>query len=177
MSATHGINVAIIGVGLVGSSVIQQLTSVAGLSSKLHIVALQNSKKTLLSTPTSPISLAGSAEWKTLLANSPTSALALPDLVKELEKITRDSGRHTAVVDNTSDEKVAAFSPRFPRCWSERCDPQQEGVFGQHRAVRQDLEAQVERCSWQQGSARVSGVDGGCGSADYLDAQRLSRYR
>lgn len=113
MSRTQGINVAIIGVGLVGTSVIQQLTSVAGLSSRLHIVALQNSKKTLLSTPAAPLSFGGSADWKTLLANSSTSALALPDLVLELQKITRESGRHTAVVDNTSDETVAAFYPEF----------------------------------------------------------------
>lgn len=112
MSAPAGINVAIIGVGLVGSSVISQLTTVPLLSSKLHIVALQNSKKTLLSTPSAPISFA-SADWKTLLSNSSTSALALPDLVLELQKITKDSGRHTAVVDNTSDEKVAAFYPSF----------------------------------------------------------------
>ena len=51
----------------------QQLTSVAGLSSKLDIVALQNSKKTLLS----PLYRDGSADWSTLLANRPTSALAL----------------------------------------------------------------------------------------------------
>lgn len=107
MSAASGINVAIIGVGLVGTSVIQQLTTVSGLSSKLHIVALQNSKKTLLSS--SPLT----SDWKTQLSNSSTSALSLPDLVKELQKITQSTGRHTAVVDNTSDETVASFYPHF----------------------------------------------------------------
>lgn len=106
MSSTQGINVAIIGVGLVGSSVIQQLSTVAGLSSKLHIVALQNSKKTLL---TSSLS----SDWKSQLAQSTISALSLPELVKELQKITKTTGRHTAVVDNTSDEKVASFYPDF----------------------------------------------------------------
>lgn len=101
-----------LGVGLVGSSVITQLTTLANLSS-LHIVALQNSKKTLLSTATSPLSLSAPADWKTLLANSATPALALPDLAIALQQISQASGRHTAVVDNTSDETVAAFYPAF----------------------------------------------------------------
>ncbi len=75
MSATSGINVAIIGVGLVGTSVIQQLTTVSGLSSKLHIVALQNSKKTLLSTPSFPSLLVA------LLTGSRSSPTAPPRLL------------------------------------------------------------------------------------------------
>ncbi len=85
MSAPQGINVAIIGVGLVGTSVIQQLTTVAGLSSKLHIVALQNSKKTLFSTPSSPFrspELTGSRCSPT----APPPPLALPDLVRSFKR-------------------------------------------------------------------------------------------
>ncbi|SNX83167.1 probable HOM6 - homoserine dehydrogenase [Melanopsichium pennsylvanicum] len=130
MSTASGINVAIIGVGLVGSSVISQLTSVSTLSSRLHIVALQNSKKTLLSTASSPLSFSSSSDWKALLSNSPTSALALPDLVLELQKITKDTGRHTAVVDNTSDEKVAAFYPEFLRAGLSVVTPNKKAFSG-----------------------------------------------
>ncbi|EPQ28756.1 uncharacterized protein PFL1_03559 [Pseudozyma flocculosa PF-1] len=130
MSTSQGINVAIIGVGLVGTSVISQLTTIPNLASRLHIVALQNSKKTLLSTPASPLSLAPPADWKKLLSNSPTSALALPDLVVELQKITNDSGRHTAVVDNTSDETVAQFYPEFLKAGLSVVTPNKKAFSG-----------------------------------------------
>ncbi|KAN0063079.1 Homoserine dehydrogenase [Thecaphora frezii] len=136
-SAQGGINVAIIGVGLVGSSVISQLLTVPTLASRLHIVALQNSKKTLLNNPASPISLAPPADWKALLANSATSALALPDLVKELVKITQQSGRHTAVVDNTSDETVAQFYPEFLKAGLSVVTPNKKAFSGSLQLYQQ----------------------------------------
>ncbi|CAO1632044.1 unnamed protein product [Parajaminaea phylloscopi] len=131
MAATAGgINVAIVGVGLVGSSVISQLTTIPSLASQLHIVCLQNSKKTLLSTPASPISLAPPADWKSLLANSPTSALALPDLATSLQKIAQESQRHTVVVDNTSNESVANFYPEFLKAGLSVVTPNKKGLSG-----------------------------------------------
>lgn len=90
-----------------GSEVITQLTTVAALAKTMSIVALQNSKKTLLLDPAS-----GSqslSDWKTRLANSETSALSLPDLTAYLAKLEQ----HTVVVDNTSNDDVASFYPSF----------------------------------------------------------------
>ncbi|PWN28971.1 putative HOM6-homoserine dehydrogenase [Jaminaea rosea] len=130
MSAPTGINVAIVGVGLVGSSVISQLTTIPNLASQIHIVALQNSKKTLLSTPTSPLSLAPPADWKTLLANSSQSALPLADLAKKLQQIAQESKRHTVVVDNTSNDSVASFYPEFLKAGLSVVTPNKKGLSG-----------------------------------------------
>lgn len=111
--SSHSLSLHRPGVGLVGSSVISQLTTIPTLASQIHIVALQNSKKTLLSTPTAPVSLAPPADWKQLLANSSTAALPLADLAKKLQQIANESKRHTVVVDNTSNESVANFYPEF----------------------------------------------------------------
>lgn len=118
------------GVGLVGSSVISQLTTIPQLASQMHIVCLQNSKKTLLSTPTSPLSLAPPADWKTLLANSSTPAMALPDLTQSLQKIAQESKRHTVVVDNTSNESVASFYPEFLKAGLSVVTPNKKGLSG-----------------------------------------------
>lgn len=135
MSSASGINVAIIGVGLVGTSVISQLSSPA-LASKLHIVALQNSKKTLLS----PSSL---SDWKQQLAASNTAALSLPKLVEELQRITKESGRHTAVVDNTSDESVAAFYPSFLKAGLSVVTPNKKAFSGPQSLYDQITEAKA----------------------------------
>lgn len=119
-----------LGVGLVGSSVISQLTTIPSLASQLHIVCLQNSKKTLLSSASSPLSLTGSSDWKSQLANSSTSALPLPDLVKSLQKITQESKRHTVVVDNTSNESVAYFYPEFLKAGLSVVTPNKKGLSG-----------------------------------------------
>lgn len=102
--AASRINVAIVGVGLVGSEVIAQLTAVPGLAKSFAIVALQNSKKTLLLDQNADLS-----QWKTQLANSTTNALSLADLASYLSKLEN----HTVVVDNTSNDDVASFYPKF----------------------------------------------------------------
>jgi homoserine dehydrogenase len=91
---------------------------------------LQNSKKTLISTASSPLSLSGSSDWKSQLANSSTSALPLPDLVKSLQKITQESKRHTVVVDNTSNESVASFYPEFLKAGLSVVTPNKKGLSG-----------------------------------------------
>lgn len=118
-SAPPGINVAIIGVGLVGTAVIEQIASLPSL----HIVALQNSRKTLLN----PSSL---SDWKTALSNSSTSALALPDLVNALAEISTKTSRHTVLVDNTSNDDVASFYPRFLRAGFSVVTPNKKATSG-----------------------------------------------
>lgn len=93
------------------------------MASQLHIVALQNSKKTLLG----PIK---ANDWKNQLASSSTAALALPDLVKSLQEITKQTQRHTVVVDNTSNDSVASFYPEFLKAGLSVVTPNKKGLSG-----------------------------------------------
>ncbi|QRV90634.1 aspartate kinase [Ceratobasidium sp. AG-Ba] len=97
------INVAIVGVGLVGAETIAQLSR---LTSRFRIVALSNSKK-LLFNP-SGVSL---SSWQAELANS-TSTPNLADLTTELAKL-QAKGEKVALVDNTSSDAVAGLYPSF----------------------------------------------------------------
>lgn len=116
--------------GLVGTSVIQQLSALPSL----HIVALQNSRKTLLN----PSSL---SDWKSALSASPTAALALPDLVNALAEISTKTGRHTAVVDNTSNDDVAAFYPQLLRAGFSVVTPNKKATSGSLKLYRDILSA------------------------------------
>jgi hypothetical protein len=108
------------GVGLVGTEVISQLTTVTSLTKTISIAALQNSKKTLLLDASSTLD---ARDWKSQLANSPTSALSLPDLTSHLSKLDR----HTVVIDNTSSEDVASFYPSFLRAGLSVVTPNKKG--------------------------------------------------
>ncbi|QRV75832.1 aspartate kinase [Ceratobasidium sp. AG-Ba] len=94
------INVAIVGVGLVGAETIAQLSR---LTSRFRVVALSNSKK-LLFNP-SGVSL---SSWQAELANS-TSTPNLTDLTTELAKL-QAKGEKVALVDNTSSDAKAYSS-------------------------------------------------------------------
>ncbi|WFD04027.1 homoserine dehydrogenase [Malassezia obtusa] len=124
-----GIDVVIIGVGLVGSAVIKQLSSVSSLSS-LHVIALQNSKKTLLASPGKRLALGANDEWKQALAASPLNALSLDELVKRLHEIQSQNQSHIAVVDNTSDDGVAAFYPLFIQAGFSIATPNKKAFSG-----------------------------------------------
>ena len=93
-----------VGVGLVGSAVIKQLASVPALSS-LKVVALQNSRKTLLAAPGQALAL---ENWQSQLENNGVPALSLEQLVTELKNIQAKNQRHIAVVDNTSNSSMLA---------------------------------------------------------------------
>lgn len=115
------INVAIIGVGLVGSEVISQLTLLPSLAKTFTIVALQNSKKTLLLDSSNPLN---ASNWKSQLDNSQTSALSLAALTLHLSKLHK----HTVVVDNTSNDDVASFYPAFLRAGLSVVTPNKKGL-------------------------------------------------
>lgn len=97
------INVAIVGVGLVGAETISQLSR---LTSQFRIVSVSNSKK-LLFTP-SGVSL---SSWQSELSASTTA----PDLGALAHSLTRIKlgGERVALVDNTSSDDVAALYPSF----------------------------------------------------------------
>ncbi|KAL9933854.1 hypothetical protein V8E36_007512 [Tilletia maclaganii] len=110
MSAAEFVDVAIVGVGLVGSAVIKQLLTVSTLSSSVRIVLLQNSKKALVR----PEGLSGAASsWTDDLAASSDAALAPQDLVAHLTSHRSKAGKHVVVVDNTSSQLVADAYPSF----------------------------------------------------------------
>jgi len=81
--------------------------------SLLNVVALQNSKKTLLAKNGQKLGLDGSDRWRSELEQSETAALPLERLVEELQQIQQVRKRHVVVVDNTSNDAVASFYPRF----------------------------------------------------------------
>jgi homoserine dehydrogenase len=134
--STSRINVAIIGVGLVGSEVISQLTTVANLKKTFAIVALQNSKKTLLIDPKTADSNALS-DWKTKLTNCSQSALPLPELTSHLSKLEN----HTVVVDNTSNDDVASFYPNFLKAGLSVVTPNKKAFSSSLELYKQILEA------------------------------------
>lgn len=106
---TGQIDVAIIGVGLVGSAVLRQLATVPALST-LRVIALQNSRKALLAQPGQGLPL---NDWKSALEASNTSAFPLEQLIQQLQKVGAENKRHIAVIDNTSNDGIASFYPSF----------------------------------------------------------------
>ena len=70
---SSAIDVAVIGVGLVGSAVLKQLATVPSLSA-LKVVALQNSRKTLLAAPGQHLAL---DHWQAQLESGISPALSL----------------------------------------------------------------------------------------------------
>lgn len=97
------VNVAIVGVGLVGSEFIAQV--IATQSKKIAVVAVANSRQFL----TSPTPL--TASWKTDLASSASKAFTLDAFTASLagSKATNP----TVVLDCTSNETVAAYYPTW----------------------------------------------------------------
>lgn len=108
---------------------ISQLSSVSSLSS-LHVIALQNSKKTLLAGPGKRLALGAHGEWKDALAASPVNSLSVEVLVEKLKEIQAQNQRHIAVVDNTSDDGVAAAYPLFIQAGFSVATPNKKAFSG-----------------------------------------------
>ncbi|KAJ8082871.1 Homoserine dehydrogenase [Marasmius tenuissimus] len=104
MANTPVVNVAVVGVGLVGSEFIKQLLSIP--SSSFQLVSLTSSSRTVF-TPSSPIRSADS--WKDILAKSAEKP-NLEVLTKNLSSLVTPTSR-VAVIDNTSSDEVAGHYP------------------------------------------------------------------
>ncbi|KAF9009981.1 aspartate kinase homoserine dehydrogenase [Cyathus striatus] len=102
------IYVAIVGVGLVGAELINQLLSIPEATSPFHLISLSSSSRTIFDA-SSPIQKG--AEWKSLLASSSLKA-DLAKLTEQLKGLVKENKR-VAVVDNTSSEDVAALYPTW----------------------------------------------------------------
>jgi homoserine dehydrogenase len=137
-----GIDVAIIGVGLVGSAVIQQLTEAPKALASVHIVSVQNSKKLLIAKPGDKLAITGDS-WRQALAESSEAAPALEELVRRLQEVSVVDKRHLVVVDNTSDEKVASFYPAFLQAGFSVATPNKKAFSGSvelYSAIRDVVE-------------------------------------
>lgn len=108
---------------------IRQLSNTSSLSS-LHVVALQNSKKTLFASPGKRLMLGTQGEWKAALDASPDAALPLPELVKRLQELQAQNQRHMVIVDNTSDDGVASFYPSFVQAGFSIATPNKKAFSG-----------------------------------------------
>ncbi|KAL0577203.1 Homoserine dehydrogenase [Marasmius crinis-equi] len=106
MSRTPVINVAVVGVGLVGSEFISQLLSIQ--SSPFQLVSLTSSSRTVF-TPSSPIR--SNDSWKDILAKS-TEKPNFEILTKNLSSLVSSTSR-VAVIDNTSSDEVAGHYPAW----------------------------------------------------------------
>lgn len=130
------------GVGLVGTEVISQLTTLAPLAKAFTIVALQNSKKSLLLDDSHKLD---GAKWNDQLASSTTSALSLADLTSHLAKLDK----HTVVVDNTSNDDVASFYPSFLQAGLSVVTPNKKAF-----SASLDLYQKIVSASTQSGSGK-----------------------
>ena len=101
MTVVPKIQVAVVGVGLVGSEFIKQLLSVA--QSPFNLISLTSSTKTLFS-PDTPIG----SSWKSQLSQSSHKA-DISSLTEKLKPLV--SKGKLVLVDNTSSDDIAAFYP------------------------------------------------------------------
>jgi homoserine dehydrogenase len=98
------LNLAVVGVGLVGSELLTQIAQ-PSLASKFRLVYLSSSRKALHGN----ISL---ASWKQDLETS-SSPPALDTLPQSLQQLAQSTGQPVVLVDNTSSDAVAARYPVF----------------------------------------------------------------
>lgn len=108
MSTSPKINVAVVGVGLVGSEFIHQLLSVPADLSPFQLISLTSSTRTVFNAA-NPI--AASTDWKSLLSSSADKP-DFPTLTEKLSKLV-NANQRVVLVDNTSSDDVAALYPTW----------------------------------------------------------------
>lgn len=100
-----GVNIAIVGAGVVGSEFINQLIHIKD-SIDYNVVILAESKKVLRSDDYSPLDL---SSWKKDIANSKKPGMKPAEIVAFLKK----SPLPSILVDNTSNQLIASSYPLF----------------------------------------------------------------
>ncbi|KAG0041685.1 hypothetical protein BGZ83_001448 [Gryganskiella cystojenkinii] len=133
------VNVAIVGVGLVGSEFIRQV--VATQSKKIAVVAVANSRSFF--TSTTPLS----ETWKDQLLASP-SAFTLDAFTASLA--TSKASTPTVVLDCTSNETVAAYYPEWLRQGFHVVTPNKKAFSGDLQLYKE-----IKQLSSQPGSPLV----------------------
>jgi homoserine dehydrogenase len=136
------LNIAVIGVGLVGKEFISQLLSLQ--SAPFRLVSVSSSTRTHFSAQGLTLST-----WHGALSSSN----AKPDLPKLLAELTmpHSTPSRAVVVDNTSSETVAAFYPEFLKAGIHVITPNKKAWSGE-LSLWQKIELATK-----QGDSRVLG--------------------
>jgi homoserine dehydrogenase len=151
-SSPSKINVALLGLGGVGSCTLSILQSPL-LSPKFTLVALANSSSSLLASPSSSIptipSSTSASKW--LNEQSNRQPLDLPALLSKLSMVQGE----TVVVDNTSSENVANLYPTMLRLGLHVCTPNKKAWSGDLKLWEDILAAKGEKGSLCYGESTV----------------------
>lgn len=150
---TPHLNVALLGLGGVGSSTLSILQSTPSLSSKFHLIALANSSSTLLlptteGIPTLPVS-ANPSRW--LNEHERAQPLDLPAFLSKLALVKGE----TILVDNTSDDKVANLYPTMLRLGLHVVTPNKKAWSGDLKLWEDIKQAAGEKGSLCYGESTV----------------------
>ncbi|KAF9450613.1 aspartate kinase homoserine dehydrogenase [Macrolepiota fuliginosa MF-IS2] len=137
MSAQPKIHVSIVGVGLVGSELINQLLSIP--DSPFNLFSLSSSSRTLFNK--SNLIQPGS-DWKSALKASPDKA-DLAALTQQLKQLVAENKR-VAIVDNTSSDQVAALYPEWLGQGFNVVTPNKKGFSGELSLYNDILKASKE---------------------------------
>ncbi|CCD24650.1 homoserine dehydrogenase NDAI_0D03360 [Naumovozyma dairenensis CBS 421] len=108
MPASKSVNVAVIGAGVVGSSLLNQLIAL-NTNIKYNLIALAEAEKSLYSHNYEPLQTSHTWDWATALQNATEKTLPLPDLITFLSK----SPKPVILIDNTSSAYIASFYPKI----------------------------------------------------------------
>jgi homoserine dehydrogenase len=109
------LNLAIVGVGLVGSELIRQIAALpAKHASKFRIILISSSRHTLLNPP---------KDWKAALASAPAI-----DILSHLSNNKLDG--QTVLVDNTSSDAVASTYPSYLKAGISIVTPNKKAFSG-----------------------------------------------
>lgn len=136
-AAQPKIHVAIVGVGLVGSELINQLLSIQ--DSPFSLISLSSSTLTFFnkSNPIQP-----GSDWKSALAASPNKA-DLGALTQQLKELIAENKR-VAIVDNTSSDQVAALYPEWLKQGFNVVTPNKKAFSGELSLFSDILKASKE---------------------------------
>ncbi|GLB42242.1 putative homoserine dehydrogenase [Lyophyllum shimeji] len=107
-ASTPNIYVAVVGAGLVGSELVEQLLAIPPQRSPFRLISLSSSKRTIFDAA-NPI--APGTAWKEKLASS-SQKVDFDFLTRQLAALVTP-GQKVALVDNTSSDAVAALYPTW----------------------------------------------------------------
>jgi len=137
--AERNIFVAVIGVGLVGSELIQQLLSLP-VTSPFRLISLSSSTRTIFD-PANPIQVG--SDWKSRLAASTTPA-DLRNFTHELQAFAKSAQKRIAIVDNTSSNAVAELYPTWLASGFNVVTPNKKAFSGTEALYQSILEGRFQ---------------------------------
>ena len=139
-ASQQNILVAVIGVGLVGSELINQLFSIPPQSSPFKLISLNSSSRGLFTGKANPIE--PTASWKSLLASSKEPA-DLKVLTANLTQLVAEKER-VALVDNTSSDDIAGMYPVWLKAGINVVTPNKKAFSGDAKLFANILSASQE---------------------------------